>query len=186
MLFGFTQTIGYLSLLPVAHRLKRRMVIVVTNALIVVCAAALYFLSTMEHQTQELRLIQSLISTFGISVFNAMGYIFFFAIISESYPTRIRGAANALILYVSKLIGSNFPIFKNFSLNHGFHVMVGCSVLTLLVIPLMFLVEETLHKPSTKKEKSDESDDKGSQVSRDRLLTNKTVSGASKTEQSKI
>ena len=112
--------------------------------------------------------MQTLISTFGISVFNAIGYIFLYAIISESYPTKIRGAANALILYVGKLIGSSFTIFKNFSIDHGFHVMVGCSALTLLAIPLMLFVEETL----VVSEKTDDLDSmRGSEVSRERLLT---------------
>ena len=143
LLFGLTQAIGYLSILPFAHRLKRKLMINLLNLVILLCAAVLFFLSKTE-QTRSVKLAQSLISNLGISVFSSQAYVFFLAIVSESYPTEIRGAANALILYISRLLGSTFPYFKNLSIGSGLHVMVYSSLPALVAIPLMFLVKETL------------------------------------------
>ena len=124
--------------------------LLVSNIVIVISGVLLFFLSTVE-KTQTIRLAQSLISTFIIAVFNAVGQMFLYAAASECYPTKIRGAANALILYASKLLGSSFPYFKTWSLERGLHVMVGSCALSLIAIPTIFLIEEPLLKVGNRK-----------------------------------
>ena len=150
ILFGITQCIGYLGILPFSHKIKRRMGLLVTNVVILIAGVLLFFLSKVE-KTQTIRLAQSLISTFLMGVFDSVGQMFLYAITSESYPTKIRGAANALILYASKLLGSSFPYFKTWSLERGLHVMVGSCALSLIAIPTIFFVEETLVRADEKK-----------------------------------
>ena len=143
ILFGITQLIGYLGVLPFSHKIKRRVGLLATNIIMLIGAVLLFFLSKVE-KTQSVRLAQSLISTFIMGIFQSVGQMFLFAIISESYPTKIRGAANALILYATRLLGSLFPFFKTWSLERGLHVMVGSCALSVLAIPCIFFVEETL------------------------------------------
>ena len=150
-LLGLTQTIGYIIIFPVVHKLKRKLSINVLNILTLVCSVILFLLSKTD-KSWEVKMAQSLISNFGISIFSSQAYLFFIALTSESYPTEIRGAANALIFYISKLIGSTFPYFKNLSIEGGLHVMVCSTLPTLIAIPLMFLVKETLVTKIVKKE----------------------------------
>lgn len=55
----------------------------------------------------------------------------------------MRGIANALILSFGKLIGAAAPFVSTMSKNSGYHILVGCSSLALLSLPLSFAIKET-------------------------------------------
>ena len=79
-----------------------------------------------------------------MAAINSVQFVFFFAYISENFPTRIRGLANALILFSAKMFGAFYPFFKNWSLGRDLHIMCGCCLLTLISLPLTFFGKETL------------------------------------------
>jgi len=64
--------------------------------------------------------------------------------VTELFPTRMRGLANAVVLFASKMIGALAPVLCTLSKKAGYHVLCGCSILVLLSIPCSFLIKETL------------------------------------------
>ena len=78
-----------------------------------------------------------------LAAFNSAWFPIFFNYISELFPTRMRGMANAIILFSGKMIGSFAPILATLSKNRGFHVLCGCSLMLLISLPLSFCTDET-------------------------------------------
>jgi hypothetical protein len=76
---------------------------------------------------------------------------------SELFPTRMRGVANALILFLSKMIGSFAPILSTMSKDRGYHILCGCSALVVISLPLSFFIDET-YVDHEKKEKANDFD----------------------------
>lgn len=60
------------------------------------------------------------------------------------FPTRMRGAANAIILSFSKFGGSFAPEISSLSKDNGYHVLCGCCLLTIISLPLSFCLKESL------------------------------------------
>lgn len=91
-----------------------------------------------------LEILETLVSTFGMSLINSAQFPLFFAYISEMFPVRMRGLANAVVLFLSKLGGSLAPEISLRSKRLNLHVLSGCSFITFLSLPLSFLLKETL------------------------------------------
>ena len=146
ILLGATQAIGYIGVIPFLHNMKRKRWTLIFEGSIMAGAVMLFSLSRMMDQTDAVRLSQTLISTcIMASVMSAL-YPIFFIYISEVFPTEVRGTANAIILLLAKLIGSSAPLFEYYSVNNGVHVLVGCSLLVLIALPITCGNRETLER----------------------------------------
>ena len=141
--FGVTQTAGYLIILPFSHKLPRKKLFIYCELLTLAGAAILGVLSHMD-KTAWVKLLETIVSTCLMTVVNSIQFVFYYAYISESFPPQIRGSANALCLFTSKLIGSCYPYLKSLSLDNGFHIMCGCSLITVLAFPVTLYCWETL------------------------------------------
>jgi len=143
MFLGVTQTVGYLVALPLAHKMKRKLWSIIFQSLTLIGAVILAFMS-QEKQTERQMFLETVISTCWMAVINSAQFPLLFLSISELFPTRVRGLANAMVLFTGKLLGAASPLLGNMSVDHGFHVLCGCSVIVLVSLPASFLVKETL------------------------------------------
>lgn len=139
---------------PFMYKMPRRLSTIIFQVLTIFGAALLFFLSLMEN-TGKVKLMKTIVSTCILTVVNAGQFPFFYAGLSELFPTRVRGTSNALILFLCKMMGSFAPFLSSFAQNRGYHIMVGCSALTILALPLTFLQVETLQEDENKSSESD-------------------------------
>lgn len=142
---------------PFMHRMPRRFWTIVFQVLTIFGAVLLFFLSLLEN-TGKVKLLKTIVSTCVLTVVNAGQFPFFYAGLSELFPTSVRGTSNALILFLCKMMGSFAPFLSSFAQNNGYHIMVGCSSLTLLALPLTFLQKETLQVDDAESDGSNEDD----------------------------
>lgn len=141
--FGITQTLGFLIVLPFIHKQPRKLWSILYQVIVLIGAIGLGFLSQLD-QTDFIRLMQTIVSTFIIAVVNSANFSLFFMYVTELFPTRMRGLANAVVLFASKMIGAFAPMLCTLSKKAGYHVLCGCSLLVLLSIPCSFFIKETL------------------------------------------
>jgi MFS family permease len=170
--FGITQSVGYLIILPFAHKMPRKRWMIIFQIIILIAAGLLFVLSGMP-DSDLVRWLKLIVSTCIIAVVNSCQFVFLFAYISELFPTKIRGMANALVLFSSKMIGSFSPMIETFAKNKNLHIMVGCSVVTLISLPLSFFISETL------KQSGDETADSEGPASDYETMMNQSESTAS-------
>jgi len=141
--FGITQSVGYLAILPFAHKMPRKKWMIIFQIIILFGASILFFLSGLK-DTELIRIMKIGVSTCILAAINSCQFVFFYTYISELFPTKIRGIANALILFTSKMIGSLSPFAEAFSKNYNLHILVGCAAVTVFSLPLSFFIKETL------------------------------------------
>lgn len=141
---GVTQTIGYFLSLPFAHKMKRKTWSIIFQLICLSGGIGLAYLSKYCQRTELVRFLETVLSTCVIATVNSAQFPILYSYVSEIYPTKIRGLANAMILFFGKLFGALAPFMENISLNLGFHVLVGCSALLVVSIPMSFTIKETL------------------------------------------
>ena len=143
MLLGATQAIGYLLVIPFTHKMKRKQWIVIFQFFILAGALLLILLSK-QNQSSAVQFEQTITSTFLMATVMSAIFPIFYIYITEVFPTEVRGTANAVILFLAKLIGSTAPLLENYSSSHGMHVLVGCSLLVIISLPMSLGMRETL------------------------------------------
>jgi fucose permease len=94
-------------------------------------------------QSEMRKWIESLISTILISAVTSMMFPLLFLWTAELFPTKIRGLASAVILFVGKLFGGLAPLLSNLCDKFGIHVLVGCSAIGLFSLIATSYLDET-------------------------------------------
>lgn len=115
------------------------------------------------------RLYETIVSTCIMAAINSAQFPLFFNYVAELFPTRMRGVANAVILFLAKMIGSFAPFVSTYSKNKGYHILVGCSAVVLISLPLSFFVKETFEGAGT----GDDSDDSNGESSYETMARSK-------------
>ena len=148
--YGVTQSVAYVSIVPFAHKIRRKQSFIYTQIAILLGAAALAVLSKVQ-KTPLVALAETTISTCLMTVVNSIQFVFFYAYLTESFPTVVRGLASGLVICTSRVVAASFPYVKAMSQRYGYHVLVGCSILTVISLPLTFFGTETLVHTKVKK-----------------------------------
>jgi hypothetical protein len=150
--FGITQSVGYMAVLPFIHKQKRKTWSIIYQLITLAGGILLAILSKLP-DSEFIELMETIVSTCIMAAINSAQFPLFFNYNAELFPTRMRGVANAVILFASKMIGSFAPFVATMSKNHGFHILVGCSSVVLLSLPFSFLIKETFEDSSEDGEK---------------------------------
>lgn len=143
--FGITQAVGYLGMIPFVHKMPRKLWSIIFQVITLIGVGILAFLSHYE-DSDIIRILRLGVSTLILTVINAAQFPIFFAGLSELFPSKLRGTSNAIILFLCKMTGSFSPYLSTYAKDHGYHIMVGCCVLTLIALPVTFFQSETLVK----------------------------------------
>ena len=157
LLLGITQSLGYLITLPVAHKMKRKRWSIIFQILVLIGALILGVLSKIsEYGNSNIQFMKTIMSTAWMATLNSAQFPIIYTYINELFPVSIRGFANALILFTAKLMGATSPIFSSLSVSLGFHLLVGCSCMVLISLPVSTCIEETWTPPLNDQEKNAE------------------------------
>ena len=152
LLLGFTQSLGYLICLPLAHKMKRKKWSIIFQVLVLLGALILGVLSKITAPgNPHIQLMKTIMSTFWMATLNSAQFPILYTYINELFPVKIRGLANALILFTAKLMGALAPIFGALSTDMGFHLLFGCSFFVIFSLPVSFLIKETFVEPVSQK-----------------------------------
>ena len=73
----------------------------------------------------------------------SMMFPLMFLWIAELFPTKIRGLATAVILFLGKLLGGFAPLLSDLCERYSIHVLVGCSAIGVLSLVATGYMRET-------------------------------------------
>lgn len=123
--------------------MKRKLWIIIFQICIAIAAGILIGLSFLEN-TDWVKLAKTGVSAFFIGALMSASFPILFLMIAELFPTEIRGFSNAVILFFGKIAAASAPFLSKLSKDYGFHILVGCSSIVLVTIPLNFFLPETM------------------------------------------
>lgn len=170
---GSAQSVGFLVVLPFAYKMKRKVWSFIFQNLIVISAGVLIILSFIKGN-QYVPLAETLISTCVVGGTMAANFPIFYLYVAEMFPTETRGLANAIILFLGKMLGATAPFICELCKDMGLHIVVGCCILVLTTIPTLGFIPET----AGKKDVGDENDETEEDITKDSikhpLLTNES------------
>ena len=135
--------IGYLSVSFYGPQLPR---IKTSRLLLTMEISGAGFLLYMSYckQTPFCLILQSVVSTLWMTTAVAAHMAILYTQIAENFPTEIRGLACAVVLLFGKLSGASAPFIEEYTKHMGVHVLVGCTLMALVALPMTGLLSETL------------------------------------------
>ena len=143
ILMGCTQMIGYLGVSiygPQLPRIKTSRLLLSTE----IAGACLLLYTSYCKQSPFCLILQSVVSTLWMTTAVSAHMAILYTQIAENFPTEIRGLACAVVLLFGKLSGATAPFIEEYTKNIGVHVMVGCTAMALVALPMTGLLGETL------------------------------------------
>lgn len=143
ILLGATQSLGYLLVFPFTHKMRRRKWSIVFQVGLLISIVCLFAISFLK-KTKFVLWTETFFSTFFISTITSALFPLLFLFTSELFPTKIRGLANALVLFFGKLVGTLTPFVVQYCEKKDIHILVGCGALVFISLPATYLLEETL------------------------------------------
>lgn len=145
-LLGLAETLGYLIVYPIAHKLKRRKLIL------------FYILSSFVSTTLFLviefagwnvnfygKLAETIISV-TIKLILSMNYALVFTYGAELFPTKIRGMANGIAIFVGRSMNGVSSPLDALAVSWGVHPLVMISLGSIVALPCTLFLPETLHQ----------------------------------------
>ena len=90
-----------------------------------------------------IKLVRSLFAAIIIPMISGFHVSMLYLMNAELLPSQIRGISIAFTLVFGKFMGSFSPALGELSKSLGVHVLVGCSSMALVALPLNFFVQET-------------------------------------------
>ena len=143
ILLGAMQALGYLLVVPFTYRMKRRRWSIIFQAMILACNLYLMLLPR-DSNSSDVKFQQTAVSTLLMPTVISAVFPLFYIYITEVFPSEVRGTANATILFLARLVGSFAPFFESLSEHFNVHILVGCSLLVFVSLPLSLGMKETL------------------------------------------
>ena len=143
ILVGVTQSFGYISVAPFTHRMKRKKWTLLFQTMILGITIGLAVLSK-EPQTELVKQLQAILAALLMPTVISAMFPLFYIYITEVFPSEVRGTANACVLFLARLVGSFAPFFEALSEHFNMHILVGCSLLVFVSLPLGLGMKETL------------------------------------------
>lgn len=143
ILTGLTQMVGFLAISIYGPTIPRITASRVLLSLEILAALILLSLSYFE-QNSFCLLIQSIVSTVLMTTAVSAHIAILYIQNAENFPTEHRGFACAIILLFGKMSGASAPMIEEYTKSIGVHVLVGCSGMALVALPMTVLLTETL------------------------------------------
>ena len=143
---GGVELLQYLICFPFATKMKRRQTTVICCTVIVLGAVTILVLDQMA--TEESRYNQTIgwLAVIACKGPASIMYTYINNYMAETFPTEIRGAGAGLVTAIARYIGASSALIKSYTKGSGIDLIVPCSVLSILVIPVAFFMPETLNK----------------------------------------
>lgn len=143
ILFGITQGIGYLGMLPFSNNMRRKRWHIIFQ-LIMMTGAVILLILSLGGSSKRILIAQTAVAIiFCGTTFSAL-FTIFFLYVTELFPVELRGTASSIVLLVSNILSTVTPILAVASAKYKVHFLVGCSVVGIISIPLTFGLRETI------------------------------------------
>ena len=147
IIFGVTQSIGFMVVIPYADKMPRKLWNIIFQFIMLAGAGILMVMSLMLDQNNKtVELAGSIVSCVMLAIPLSALFTIFFMHVVESFPPELRGTANSLVMLISNLFSMLTPYFGEIANGAGLHFVVGCSMIGLISLPLAFTLKETLNK----------------------------------------
>ena len=147
IIFGVTQSIGYMVVIPFAQKMPRRLWSIIFQFIMLGGSGILIGMSLMLDQNNNTVLLaESIVSCVMFAIPLSAMFTIIFIHVAESFPPELRGTANSLVMLTSNLFAMLTPYFGDIANDIGLHFGVGCSVVCFISLPLAFTLKETLFK----------------------------------------
>lgn len=143
MTLGLGQMIGYSIITVKAPTLLRKKMSIVILIGEISCAGLLVLIDYLNFKGNEI--VQSGLSAALMTIFVGMHFGVTYMLASESFPTQYRGVASASLSFIGNLVGSSAPWLIEVSKGMGLHLMVGCSIYSVLALMFICFQFETFH-----------------------------------------
>ena len=139
IIFGVTQSIGYMVVIPYADNMPRRLWNIILQFIMLAGAGILMAMSLMLDQNNKtVELAGSIVSCVMFSIPLSALITIFFMHVAESFPPELRGTANSLVMLTSNLFSMLAPYFGEIAHDIGLHFVIGCRWLALSVCRWLF------------------------------------------------
>lgn len=137
---------GSFLAVPVLNKFGRKNSSQLLLAMFIVIGAILGILSYFFSNKQFSKILQTFLCTAGFGSVLGVHSCIVYTHAPESYPTKIRGLAFGLILFVGRLATGASPYLIVIGENLGLNPMVLPCSLTLISLPLSIFLKETISK----------------------------------------
>ena len=141
IILGIFELVGFSIVTYKGPEMRRKKASIVILLGEISGALVLLVLSFFEFTGKNL--VTSLISTIWINVFVSAHFGVVYMLVAESFPTDFRGLAGATMSFFGNICGSSVPYLIQISKSLNLHVMVGCSIPSVIAICFIFLQHET-------------------------------------------
>ena len=144
ILFGITQALGNLILVPYAPRMDRRKWCIIFQIIMLIGAGVLLAISIFfDTNSSKVQLSQTIVSCFLCGLPLSSAYTIFYMLVTELFPAELRGTANSLVMLASNLFGILAPTVGHKFEQFDIHNLVGCSIVDIVELPLTFTLIKT-------------------------------------------
>lgn len=136
--------IATLLVLPISKGMRRRFWMLLFQDGFIICGVMLAMIDlAWPDPTPKVKIAQTVISAVLIGGIDFAAFVPYYYFISELFPVEVRGTANSMIQFTSNLAGIIAPYIAHASKDLGFHFLVGCTALSVFVLPLTYYLRET-------------------------------------------
>ena len=142
MLIAGASLVTYIITTAVSPKVKRVLSVKLCCVGEILCAVVLLILSFVP-TFNGIKLVRSLFAAIIMPMISGFHVSMLYLMNAELLPTQIRGISIAFTLVFGKFMGSFSPALGELSKSLGVHVLVGCSSMALVALPLNFFVQET-------------------------------------------
>lgn len=148
ILFGASELIVYLSVIPIAHKMKRKKAVIATSLIGLVGSILLVPISDCFQPDPPtwIMICRTLITGLLVRVAACINYTFIYGYAAELFPTNIRATMCGIAALIGRLAGSAAPYVVKIGTNLKLEPLVFCSSLSIVILLFHRMLEETLDK----------------------------------------
>lgn len=147
IIFGLAQTLGYLIVFPFVQRMRRKLMVIIFNSIMLTGTIILLITSlTLSINDLRVQIFQSIVASLFLGAPVSGSLTLYFVHVSESFPPELRGSGNTLVLTLANIFCLLAPSMGKVASDLNIHFAVGCSALGVVAVPLSFFLTETLKK----------------------------------------
>ena len=145
-LLAVSELLGYLVITFIAHRTRRKLLNLATVLATLAISTILMIIKFMHYKDNFYgKIFQSALSIL-LKLFVAMNYSLVFTYGSELFPTKLRGLALGISVFVGRILISFCSYLESFADYEHIHPMVTSAFGAILALPCILILPETLNK----------------------------------------
>jgi hypothetical protein len=146
--FGTSELIVYLSVVPIAHKIKRKKAVIFTSIVGLCGSAILVPISDLfiSSPSNSIKIIRTIVSGLLVRVTACINYTYIYGYAAELFSSQNRATMCGIAGLVGRIAGSIAPFVVRLAIDFKLEPLVFCSFMSIVILLLNKLLEETLHK----------------------------------------